>query len=118
MPDEPYRGPIRTCGAPEVHQRLLQDREYQRRRLAIEQHLTRFLLFDSAAARTGVTQIPAVVHVVYSNPAGNITDAQIQSQIDVLNRDFRATNPDRTKVPSVWSGLRVELRIGGRSRRP
>ena len=56
---------IRTCGAPEVHQRLLQNPEYQRRRIAIEQHLARFLLFNLTSARTGVTEIPVVVHVVY-----------------------------------------------------
>lgn len=38
--------------------------------------------------------IPLVVHVVYNTAEENISDAQIQSQIDVLNEDFTATNPD------------------------
>ncbi|MCK6601643.1 MAG: T9SS type A sorting domain-containing protein [Bacteroidetes bacterium] len=33
--------------------------------------------------------IPVVVHVVYNTSAQNISDAQIQSQITVLNQDFR-----------------------------
>jgi len=90
---------------------LLQDPEYQRRRIAINLHLARFLLFDGASHRAGITQIPVVVHVVYSNAAGNIADAQIQSQIDVLNRDYRANNPDRSNVPGVWSGLIADARI-------
>src|SRR6478735_2941489 len=36
--------------------------------------------------------IPVVVHVLYNTAAQNITDAMIQSQIDVLNHDFSATN--------------------------
>src|SRR6185503_20345290 len=38
--------------------------------------------------------IPVVVHVVYNTAEQNISDAQVQSQIDVLNEDFSATNND------------------------
>ena len=38
--------------------------------------------------------IPVVVHVVYNTVAQNISMAQIQSQIDVLNEDFAGTNAD------------------------
>ncbi|MEM6297074.1 MAG: choice-of-anchor D domain-containing protein, partial [Bacteroidota bacterium] len=37
----------------------------------------------------GVLQIPLVVHVVYDTPSQNISDAQILSQIAVMNEDFR-----------------------------
>ena len=43
-----------------------------------------------------VYQIPVVVHILYTNSTNNISDAQIQSQLDVLNADFRRTNADRT----------------------
>jgi hypothetical protein len=46
-----------------------------------------------------------VVHVVHRRPSENISKGQIRSQISVLNRDFRATNPDKSKVPAVWQGL-------------
>jgi Pregnancy-associated plasma protein-A len=108
MPDQPL---IRTCGAAEVHQRLLQNPEYQRRRLAIDQHLSRFQLFGGATLRAGITTIPTAVHVVYSNDGGNISDDQVRSQFDVLNRDYRAANPDRTGVPAVWSSLVADARI-------
>lgn len=111
MANQTGEHPIRICGAPEVHQRLLQQPEYQRRRIAIEQHLARFLLYDLASHRTGTSEIPVVVHVVYSDGVGNISDAQIQSQVDVLNLDYRANNPDRSKAPSVWSSLVADARI-------
>jgi hypothetical protein len=42
----------------------------------------------------GVVAIPVYVHVVYSNSNQNISSAQINSQIAVLNADFRKTNND------------------------
>ena len=47
-----------------------------------------------------IITIPVVVHVLYRNSTENISVAQIQSQIDVLNEDFRRTNPD---ADNVWS---------------
>jgi hypothetical protein len=45
------------------------------------------------------------VHVVYNTTAENISDAQIQSQITVLNQDFRRLNADVANTPSAFSGL-------------
>ena len=36
----------------------------------------------------GIIRIPIVVHIVYNTPVQNISDAQLMSQIDSLNRDF------------------------------
>lgn len=61
--------------------------------------------------RVGITTIPVVVHVVYRTRRENITTAQVQSQIDALNRDFRAQNADRSRVPAVWTSLVTDTRI-------
>ena len=39
--------------------------------------------------------IPVVVHVVYGKDVQNISDAQIQSQIERLNKDFSNSNADK-----------------------
>lgn len=54
----------------------------------------------------GVYEIPVVVNVLYKTAAENISDAQIQSQIDVLNKDFSATNADYGLVPSTFTAVR------------
>lgn len=61
----------------------------------------------------GVITIPVVVHIVYNTmqPAGNITDAQVISQIDVLNEDFRRLNADAVNTPSVFSGVAADVEI-------
>lgn len=48
--------------------------------------------FQNSIRERAVARIPVVVHVVWQNEAQNISDAQIQSQIDALNRDFRRRN--------------------------
>ena len=46
-----------------------------------------------------VIQIPIHVNVLYSSNAQNVSNNQIQAQIDVLNEDFRKANSDAS-VPS------------------
>lgn len=50
--------------------------------------------------------IPVVVNVVYKTSAENISLAQIQSQIDVLNEDFGGKNADVTKIPTIFSTVK------------
>jgi len=52
----------------------------------------------------GTINIPVVVHVVYANSQENISDAQINSQISVLNDDFNASNSD-LNPPAEFSGV-------------
>ena len=59
----------------------------------------------------GVITIPVYVHVVYSNSNENISNAQIASQIAVLNDDFRATNNDANQTPSEFAGLVADTEI-------
>ncbi|MCC7331792.1 MAG: hypothetical protein IT232_04200, partial [Flavobacteriales bacterium] len=56
-----------------------------------------------------VITIPVVVHVVHFGEAigigRNISIAQIQSQIDALNKDFRRYNTDIFNVPAAFRGV-------------
>ncbi|RTZ01366.1 zinc metalloprotease [Flavobacterium sp. RSP49] len=59
----------------------------------------------------GKVEIPVVVNVLYRTAAENITDAQIQSQIDVLNEDFNATNSDFSSTPALFSPIAANVGI-------
>ena len=50
-----------------------------------------------------VITIPVVVHVLYNNSSQNISDAQIESQIAVLNNDYQKLNPDTAQIPAYYS---------------
>ena len=58
-----------------------------------------------------IITIPIVVHVVWRNPQQNITDAQIFSQIDVLNKDFRKLNIDTINTPTIWQPIAADCEI-------
>jgi len=60
---------------------------------------------------TGVINIPVYVHVIYSNSTENISSTQINSQINVLNDDFRASNNDINQVPSEFAGVVADSEI-------
>jgi hypothetical protein len=59
----------------------------------------------------GKIVIPVVVNVLYKTAAENISDAQIQSQIDVLNQDFTATNSDFGSIPALFAGVAANVDI-------
>ncbi|WP_299883827.1 GEVED domain-containing protein [uncultured Lacinutrix sp.] len=56
-----------------------------------------------------IITLPVVVHVLYRNATENISVAQIQSQLDVLNEDFRRTNPDADNVWSQAADTQIEF---------
>jgi hypothetical protein len=59
----------------------------------------------------GKIVIPVVVNVLYRTAAENISDEQIQSQIDVLNKDFTATNSDFASTPAEFAGVAANIDI-------
>ena len=59
----------------------------------------------------GKIVIPVVVNVLYRTAAENISNARIQSQIDVLNKDFTATNSDYNTIPALFTGVAANVDI-------
>jgi len=55
-----------------------------------------------------VIRIPVVVHVIYRVAPENISSAQINSQMAVLNKDYRKLNADTTNA-SGWSKADVKF---------
>jgi hypothetical protein len=58
-----------------------------------------------------VINIPVIVHVLYKSAAQNISDAQIISQIKILNQDYRLLNADRVNIPEVFQSLAADVRL-------
>lgn len=103
----------RECGAMEVLQQdLLNDPQLQNRMNDIER-FTQNAIQSGIHQRlvNGVIEIPCVVNVLYKTSTQNISDAQIQSQIDVLNEDFNLTNADHVLTPSNFSGVKANVGI-------
>ncbi|MBC7937420.1 MAG: T9SS type A sorting domain-containing protein [Rhizobacter sp.] len=58
-----------------------------------------------------IITIPVVIHVLFNSATENITDAQVLSQIEVLNRDFRLLNADKANIPVAFKPKAGDARI-------
>lgn len=58
-----------------------------------------------------VIRIPVVVHVLYYSDSYNISDAQIKSQLEALNRDFRRSNADTANTPDRFKPIAADVKI-------
>ena len=101
----------RVCGSVEYNLQLEQQNPtIIQRRQDIEQFTNDFVSRNDGGERALVT-IPVVVHVVWNTASENISNAQIQSQITVLNADFRKLNADVANTPSAFAGLAADANI-------
>jgi hypothetical protein len=92
----------RTCFAHEKHVQMMGLQKYAAEAERIEQHTAQWapiVAQQRAANQNAVVTIPVVFHVVYRTATENISAEQIQSQLDVLNDDFRRLNSD---VDDIW----------------
>jgi len=108
-----WQPPKRKCVVMDFHKMLLKsDKNYRKKRLDVESYNQNYLQRNERRAlRGGIITIPVVVHVVYNNAEQNISDEQIKTQIDVLNKDFRKQNADINNVPDAFSNLAADSRI-------
>jgi hypothetical protein len=84
----------RNCGAMDYLEMQMQNDPKRASKLeAIDRHADE-VSENGFRIVNGVVTIPVVVHVIYNTASENISDAQVLSQIDVLNKDFRRLNVD------------------------
>lgn len=104
----------RTCGTD-----AYQSMQFQKnpklaiKRQLIEDQVQSWIQNQSynSKSKKAVVTIPVVVHVVYSNNNQNISDAQVQSQIVVLNKDYRRSNADASNTPTAFQGVAADCEI-------
>jgi hypothetical protein len=95
-----------------VHMLLLEKYpSFRARQFKLEQETSKRRGAPEVLKKAVTPTVKVVVNVVYKTDEQNISDAQIKSQITVLNRDFSAKNTDKTKVPAVWKGLVTDSKI-------
>ncbi|HYC83586.1 MAG TPA: M43 family zinc metalloprotease [Chryseosolibacter sp.] len=103
----PLIGTAQTrCGTVQYTKKLQSERRVQ-----TEQDFEQWIARVKDLRRSGRTKaepykIPVVVHVIHNGePVGvgtNISDAQVHSQIKVLNQDFRRENPDASNTDPLF----------------
>jgi hypothetical protein len=66
---------------------------------------------NTATASLPVSTIPVVVHILYKDASQNITDDRVKQELEVLNKAFRLSTPDSSKIPSYFQQLAADCRI-------
>ncbi|MDC8002423.1 M43 family zinc metalloprotease [Aureisphaera galaxeae] len=102
----------RNCAVmDDLDRRLQEDPQLELRMQQIENYTQEKIqeLSNNREINGDIITIPVVVHVLYNNSTTNISDAQIQSQIDVLNEDFRRTNSDADNTWSQAADSQIEF---------
>ena len=107
----------RVCGTDGYMQNLIKEDASVKKSFAIAEaqianftkNKTSLVARDTAADE--VINIPVVIHVVYNTPGQNISLAQIQSQINILNNDYSNANADKTNTPAAFKNLVADIKI-------
>lgn len=108
-----HEGHIR-CGTMEYMEMMKQQDPGLEMRMQQLEEMTQQWIEDNPGfynAKDLMITIPVVVHVIWKLSAQNIPDAQIISQIDVLNEDFRRLNADTTNTPVMFQGVAADTEI-------
>jgi Pregnancy-associated plasma protein-A len=107
--EEPLR---RTCGAMAAHMMLLERfPAFRASQMRLEGATSKRREEAEDLRKAKIVTIKTVVNIVHNTDEQNVSTAQINSQIRAMNKDFRATNPDRSQTPDPFKGLVSDTRI-------
>ena len=102
----------RSCGAMAAHMALLEQfPQYRANQMRLEAATSAERDQGVSLKKPAIVTVKTIVNVVYNTDEQNISQAQIASQFKAMNKDFRATNPDRAGTPAAWTGLVTDSRI-------
>ena len=108
-----YAQQIRNCGTMQhLQDQSAKDPSVIERMQQIEDYTAQKLLENRSGKFVGnIFTLPVVVHVIYNTQEQNISDAQILSQIEVLNEDFRRTNGNADNIWSQATDTQIEFAL-------
>ncbi len=103
---------IRNCGTMQYLEYLKsEDPALEQRMEKNEINIQQWIQNAPEVSSSAIITIPVVVHVVYYTSTENISTAQVQSQIDILNEDFRRLNADASNTPSAFQSIAADSEI-------
>ena len=94
---------IKLQANPQLRQKFEEERNHFNN--AVREGIYRLSAVQNQQNGNRVTlTVPVVFHIVLGNPAV-VTDAQIQAQLDTLNKDYGGLNGDSVNIPSYFKPL-------------
>ena len=102
----------RSCGAMAAHMALLEQYPaFRANQMRLEGATSERRDRGIDLKKAKIVTIKTVVNVVFNTDEQNISQSQIVSQFTAMNKDFRASNPDKSGTPAPWLGLVTDSRI-------
>ena len=101
------------CGTTQAHQRLYEKHPELEKAQAEYNAILDEQIKTKKANRTAeqVYIIPIVFHIIHTNGSENISDAQINDQLAILNRDFRKLNADTAAIVPPYQAASADTKI-------
>lgn len=108
LPEQDVVATKRYCAADDVLKEELKADPGLKHRMDDIETFTQRVIANPEQYRlvNGIIEIPVVFNVLYKTAAQNISLAQLQSQIDVLNEDFAANNADHN-LTSTYNSVKA-----------
>jgi len=107
-----YNQNKKRCGSDEVFKQLIKEDPAFAKKLNDARRNTSALYYKKESnKRPSSIIIPVVVHVVYYSIEENISDLQVQSQIDVMNEDYTALNKDYNNYDAGYKSVKGDFNI-------
>ncbi len=95
-----------------LQQRLQAQPQLIEQRQALEAFTQRWIAENANQVSTrAILTIPVVVHIVWKEVSENVPEEQIQAQLDIINRDFRAKNLEINAIPAVFKTAVADVEI-------
>lgn len=102
----------RECGTAHYMNSLFEKDSTLKNKMAQQElDIQNWIQENGQISNKGVIVIPVVIHVLYNSSFHNISDAQVYSQIDVLNADFRRKNTDASNTPSIFLPVAADVEV-------
>jgi len=102
------------CKTSEIRQQnFLANPELVQQRAESEAEMQKWIAeeYPTYAAQKDVITLSVVVHVLWNTQEENISEAQILSQIEVLNEDFRKMNANANDTPAAFQAIAADVEI-------
>jgi PKD repeat protein len=102
------------CGTDEYNRRLAQD--HLKNGESYDEYLDRLATFESepnydTKTKKATRVIPVVFHVVHEYGPENISKAQIEDQLRILNEDFQRLNADKVNTRAAFVSRAVSMDV-------
>lgn len=105
----------RLCGTDSLYRVMLQDPEVRKQREELEKFTQYFIDNKLYEQEKNIKVIPIVFHVIHNYGQENISKAQIEDAVRIINEDFKLLNTDQSDVISQFQGIignpQVEFRL-------